>query len=232
MAEKIKYDGEIKGFPLIKIQSREIVEKTQAGSFWMTSLRKYREIYKKYNDNIIGDPNEGKLLIHDAIFHDPKSGKRTVIEDGAISTANEDDFVFCMFAVNPEKHSTFQFDEDQKQKLIGFNDTALLITDAYEFIKRVEKAANEKGYEIEHGFVQYYDETFDDIVHLVNLVSNGIGNIVFHKTKEYLYQQEFRFTIKNATGKDSLELHIGNLSDISKVFTVQEILKSNIVGVN
>jgi len=58
---------QIKGFPLIKMSSRELIEKTQGGSFYMNSLKYYRNKYKNDKDNVVGDPYEGKLLVHNAV---------------------------------------------------------------------------------------------------------------------------------------------------------------------
>ena len=221
--KNIKYMGEIKGFPLIKIKSREIIEKLRSGSFYMSSLKKYREMYEKYGDDTIGDPNEGKLIIHDAVLKIDELGIEERVTDHAVATVNENDFVFCMFGVNPNKYDKFLFTEEQKQRLIGFDDTALLITDVYEFARRIKNAAEKRNLQIAGNFVNYYDETANDIQIFIDLIAKGTENIVFHKTKKYEYQQEYRFTIQNKTGEDHLELDIGDISDISEVFTTEEI---------
>ena len=96
-SKKIKFNGEIKGFPLIKIKSREIIDKIRAGSFYMSSLRKYREMYAECGDDTIGDPNEGKVIIHDAMFVSEEMGLCEQVTDQPIATVNENDFVFCMY---------------------------------------------------------------------------------------------------------------------------------------
>ena len=227
MTNKVKYVGQIKGFLLIKIKSKRIIEETRRGSFYMNSLKVFREMYKNSKDNVIGDPYEGKLIIYDAIIQIPELGINEVVKDSAFSTANENDFVFCMFGVNPNKHCSFQFTGEQKQKLINFDDTALLIIDVYEFCKRIKNAAIARNLVVKSGFVDYYDETVDDVGRLLKLVVNGMENIVFHKIKDYSYQQEYRFTIQNSTGAACLELNIGDISSISEVFTTTEMLNSH-----
>ena len=69
MGKEILYYGQIKGFPLIKINSKEIIEKTRKGSFYMNSLKFYRDLYKNTHDEIIGDPFEGKIYMHSAIMN-------------------------------------------------------------------------------------------------------------------------------------------------------------------
>lgn len=230
MINKDKNVIPIKGFPLIKIKSREIIEKTRAGSFYMNSLKVYREMYAKSNDNVIGDPYEGKLIVHNAVLQIEKLGTNQVIKDFAFPTANENDFVFCMFGVNSGKHHSFTFNEEQKQKLAGCGDTALLITDVSEYFKRIKKAADANNLEITSGFVDYYDENVDDIGRLLSLVTKGIRNIVFNKVKDYSYQNEYRFTTPNFIGDRIKELDIGNIEDISEVFTTKELLNSYMVS--
>lgn len=224
MTNKVKNEFQIKGFPLIKIKSRELIERLQGGSFYMNSLQVYREMYKNCEDIVIGDPNEGKLFVHDAILQSEELGIHEVLKDYAISTVNENDFVFCMFGVNPNKHHSFRFTEEQKQKLINFDDTALLITDVFEFWKRILDAATEKNYNIKSNFVDYYDD--NDVSRFISLLKNGTENIVFHKRKEYSYQKEYRFTIPNHIGADHLELDIGNITSFSKIISTKELLNS------
>ena len=225
-SKSIIYEGAIKGFPLIKIKSKEIIEKIRKGSFFMSSLKTYRELYRQSGDDTIGDPNEGKLVIHEAFLTIPETGERTLIMDQALPTVNENDFVFCMFGINPNLHNEFLFTEEQKQKLIRFDNTAMLVTDAYEFSRRIVQAANQRGLTIKSGFVKYYDERINNGNIYIDLLTGGTENIVFHKTKKYEYQQEFRFTIRNTTGESSLTLDIGDISDITEVFTTEQLFSS------
>lgn len=224
MVSGARWAGQIIGFPRIKIQSGKIIEKVRAGSFYMNSLKVYREIYKNAQDNTVGDPYEGKLVVHDAFIQIPELNISKVVSDYAFSTANENDFVFCMFGVEPDAQGSFLFSKEQKEKLIGFDETALLITDTYEFCRRIMKAAQTKCLNINSQFVRYYDKSSDDAGRLVSLCSGGIKNIVFYKPKEYSYQQEYRFTISNQTGDDHLELNIGDISDISTVLATSDML--------
>ncbi len=226
---KYKFSGQINGFPLIKLKSHDIIQKIRAGSFYMNSLRVYREMYANSKDNTIGDPNEGKFLVHSATLCVPAAGVYKSIQDCLLSTCNEDDYVFCLFGINPQKHSLFTFSDEQKKELIKFGDTALLITDAYELCKRVSKAAKDRNFEIAGDFVQYYDPEADDASRLAQLVVEGMKNIVFHKTNNYAYQQEYRFTIANNTGDDHIILEIGSIEDISEVFSTEDILNSKTI---
>lgn len=226
MEKEIKFETTVNGIPLIKFQNRETIQKIRKGSFYMNSLKIYRKMYRNSGDNIIGDPYEGKIIIHDGLISVPEKGIiNEPIKDKPIATANEDDFVFCMFGVNIEKYQTFQFNDEQKKKLIGTYDTALMITDTKEFFRRIKKKANEEGRVIRSGFVHYYNEKTDDIYRLASLVQKGVKNVVFYKRNQYEYQQEFRFTTENSEKKDSCEINIGDISDISEVFSAGDAMK-------
>lgn len=102
----------------------------------------------------------------------------------------------------------------------------MIVTDVYEFSRRIAKAAEERNLRISSGFVNYYDETVDNINLYINLILKGTENIVFHKTKKYEYQQEYRFTIPNNTENDHLELYIGDISDITEVLSTEELFSA------
>ena len=215
-----------KGFPLIKFQTRERIEQLQSGLLYMNSLKKYREMYKDSHDNIIGDPNEGKLIIHEAILHIPEKAEVQMLKDHALATASENDYVFCMFGVNPQEHHTFRFTEEQRTKITEEYDTALLITDVYEFARRISRSSQRDGYEVEGKFVQYYDPSSDDVSRMVDLLNNGMRSIAFYKVNDYAYQQEYRFSIPYIDGKDHMEIDIGDISGISEIFSADKLLSS------
>lgn len=225
----ILYQTTIKGFPLIKFQSKEIIEKTIRGSFYMNSLRYYRELYEKEGDEFIGDPCEGKIFISKSLgvkFSIPEKGIYFQdLNDVAISTSHENDFVFCMFGINPDIYNNFEFTEEQRNKIQDKYDSALVITDIYEYCKRIMQGAESKKIEIKSGFVKYYDEHIDSPNLLISL-RKGIENVVFYKKKKYSTQHEFRFTSPNPQNAMSLELDIGDIRDISVQQSSKDVLKA------
>lgn len=224
----VLYKGTIKGFPLIKFQNEEIINKTIGGSFYMNSLKHYRELYEMKGDEFIGDPCEGKIFISEKLnaqFIVPEKGIFQNLKDVAISTPSEDDFVFCMFGVDPHEYTEFKFSEEQREKIISTYDTALLITDVYEYFRRIRQKASSEGIEIESGFVKYYDEYIDIPQLFVNLM-NGMQKVVYYKRKKYSIQQEFRFTSPNPQKNMFLEFNIGNISDISITMTSKDAFNS------
>lgn len=192
----------------------------------MNSLKYYRDLYVNSKDDVVGDPYDGKLFIHEADMYIPSKGVNEKIRDDAINTIYQDDFVYCLFGVNPNKHKSFTFTDEQQKLLKGFDDTALVINDTYEYFNRIRKAAISEGYDIHGNFVEYYDEQIDDVNRFLSATGQSGKDIVFYKRQCYSYQQEYRFTIKNVEKIDHIELNIGNISDISDVFSTEKLLNA------
>ncbi len=217
----------IKGFPLIKFQTANRIKDLQDGLMYMNSLEWYRKDESKNSNNVVGDSFEGMFHINEANFVLSDTGESFKITNQLMMTSAANDYVYCMFGINPYGNS-FTFTEEQKEIIKTFGDTALLILDRDEFFKRIRNAALEENYEIYGGFVHYYDEAKDSVDLSLSLLS-GIQNIAFWKRKAYAYQQEFRFLIHMPNGeKDHLELKIGDIHDISKVYKTSDILNSKV----
>lgn len=220
----------VKGFPLIKFQSRELIESLQNGLIYMNSLEWFRKHENDDGDVVVGDSFEAMLHINEGKFILPDTGEIIEIKDELIRTTSSNDYAYCMFGVNPYSKN-FSFTSEQKKNIQSFGNTALLILDKDEFFNRLRAAALKEGYEIYGGFVHYYDETQDSVDYIASLLS-GMRNVAFWKRKKYYYQQEFRFLIhaKNHD-KDHLELNIGDIRDISKVFQTSKILNAEVVKI-
>ena len=220
----------VKGFPLIKFQSEERIESLQNGLIYMNSLEWFRNNESDNGDEVIGDSFEAMFHINEGKFILPDTGEKIEIKDGLIQTTSSNDYAYCMFGVNPYSKN-FSFTDEQKENIQNFGDTALLILDKDEFFNRLRTAALKEGYEIYGGFVQYYDETKDSLNLILSLLS-GMHNIAFWKRKKYCYQQEFRFLVHTQNcEKDHLELNIGDIRDISKVFKTSKILNAEVVKI-
>src|SRR5690625_574853 len=86
--------------------------------------------------------------------------------------------ILCMYMFTDRPD--FCFDH----RNIGFGDTAILITDLKEFLKRVKAAAAAVGKPLFHGPVEYVDKQLHD---------GQMGP--FRKFSEYEYQSEFRLVM-------------------------------------
>ena len=55
------------------------------------------------------------------------------------------DYVFCLFCID-SKNGDFVFNDEEKEKMKGFGDFALLITNEEELFKRIQIKLKEKNY--------------------------------------------------------------------------------------
>ena len=214
---------QIKGFPLIKFKSRKIIESLQSGKIYLSCLKWFRDYENESGDMVIGDSLEGMLHVVDGTMINKSTGEHLELNKSALYTAESNSFVYCMSCINPSTEH-FEYSELQKKDFKEFGDTALLILDSTEFLNRVRKAASDKGYTIYFNRVHYYDANIDTADIWFSLFQ-GIHNIAFWKRKEYEHQQEFRMLIPSGSCTDDhIELDIGDISDISSIFTTEQIL--------
>ncbi len=148
------------------------------------------------------------------------------LNDTLIRTANSNDFVFCMFGIYPNLTS-FSFTDKQKEKMLSFGDTALLVLDCEEFIQRVFSSAKNAGYETRFGAVQYFNPA-EDNGKMITSLKDGMWNIAFWKRDKYTYQQEGRFVFTPGNGDDHIELDIGDISDITAVLPSKTVLTARV----
>lgn len=220
----------IKGFPLIKFQSAKRIEDLQNGLIYINSLEWYRKHESKDGDVVVGDSFEAKFHVNKGKFKLIDTGEEIEIKDELITTSVSNDYVYCMFGVNPYSNS-FSFTNEQKEVIKNFGDTALVILDKDEFINRIRTVALKENYEIYSDFVRYYDENKDSVNLILSLLS-GIHNIAFWKRKKYKCQQEYRFLFHTKSyEREHLELSIGDIRDISRVFKTSEILNARAVKI-
>lgn len=221
----------VKGFPLIKFQNSKRIEQLQNGLIYMNSLEWFRNHENEKGDIVVGDSFEAMFHVNAGRLALPDTGEAIEIKDQLISTSVSDDYAYCMFGVNPYSDS-FKFTNEQKENIMEFGDTALLILDKDEFVNRIRKVALQEGDEVYAGFVRYYDEKQDSANLIISLLS-GMHNIAFWKRDKYAYQQEFRFLVHAQGCKDDhLELNIGDIRDISKVFKTSDILNAQVIKMN
>lgn len=220
--EHEKITLEVKGTPLIKFQSAERIETLRQGHLYAKTLKYYRDLEKKTGNDEIGDEFEAMLHVNEGHIRIPETGETISLKEALVPTTNSDDFVFCMFGIYPSlKH--FAFSDQQKEKMLSFGDTALVILDSEEFIRRVCAAAEREGYTAHFGAVNYFDPTIDSGNLIISLLK-GTWNIALWKRDKYSYQQEGRFIFTPGNGEDHINLDIGDISDISAVLPSKMVL--------
>lgn len=216
---------QIKGTPLIKFQSSERIDDLRKGHLYAKTLGYYRKLEEETGDAEIGDSYEAMIHINEGTIRNAETGEEIVLNDDLIMTTNSHDYVFCMFGIYSNTMS-FEFTEKQKEKMLSFGDTALIVKDSDEFIRRICDAAVKKGYTPHFGAVQYYDPSIDNGNMIISLM-RGMWTIAFWKRKSYTYQQEGRFVFTPGDGKsDHIDLDIGDISDITEVMPSKDVLNA------
>lgn len=110
--------------------------------------------------------------------------------------------------------------------MLSSGDTALIVLDHDEFIRRVKVAAERAGYKVYFKPVQYYDPTVDGGNMLISLLA-GMWMIAFWKRVSYSYQQEVRFVFTPGNENiDHIELDIGDISDITTIIPAKSALSA------
>ena len=165
------------------------------------------------------------IHINEATIYFPDTGETVAVNDDLLKTSESNDFVFCMFGVNPTEEK-FRFTDKQKEKMLSFGDTALIVLNRAEFIHRVKVGAEKAGYKIHFDQVKYYDPSIDGGNKYISLV-DGMWNIAFWKRDSYAYQQEVRFLFSPGDeNKDHIELDIGDISDITAIVSAKSVLSA------
>lgn len=214
-----------RGSPLIKFQSADRIESLRSGKIYAKNLGYYRNLERTSGDADIGDQNEGILPVVIATIENPVTGERKELTDTVLETSESNDFVFCVFQGNPYIND-MRFTDEQKARMLTFGDTALLILDPDEFVKRVIRAAKAKGFEAHYHSVRYYDPKYNNAGILISLLE-GMWNVAFWKRNRYAYQQEARFVFTPGDDSiDHIELDVGDLHDITEVFKASDVLNT------
>ena len=222
MGEKFHFQA--KGMPLIKFQDADKIKSLQSGKIYAKTLGYYRK-REETGDCEVGDKYEGMIHINEATIYCPDTGEVVAVNDDLLKTSESNDFVFCMFGVNPTEEK-FRFTDKQKEKMLSFGDTALIVLDPDKFIRRVKAAAEKAGYKVYFKPVQYYDPTIDNGNMLISL-SYGMWHIAFWKRDSYTYQQEVRFVFTPGDDNiDHIELDIGDISDITAIISAKSALSA------
>jgi len=167
---------------LVKILKKEFARKFRKGEIYMRSIREFGRIEKEMNDER-GDAWEGKLL--------PLTEKRKM---GGIGRVSELRKIFCMYSLDVEQGSHSQVSEKVKE----FGDTAIVITDVNEFIRRYSIACEKKygqGHFVRYDRVRYEADLYEwDKYH------------EFLKRVRYSNQREFRLVLDVSNGKLPLSM--------------------------
>jgi hypothetical protein len=200
----------------LKIGKKEYMEKLiYQGEIFCRTIEEFNSMDEK---DFRGDKNEGASYIKqlsglDLTIDGESVGK---IKEGQLFGRHKEDKgnVYCLYGIET---NTLNLEEKSLQKFnlelegLPFGDTAVLIFDTIEFIKRLKKAIESSGYILQIAPAKYYDnKTFE-------------GELTpFHKTQIHEPQKEIRFWIPNKECVNKI-FTIGDMSDIAYLLPKDQI---------
>jgi hypothetical protein len=231
---------------VFKVGSFEHMTAMQNGFLYMNSLAYFAKCVDEELEGLRGDPDEGILArilggMHGRYFHEftlsmgeGDNQKTFDVSRNTKLTVEVPDpanvMVFCFSAIADDDTGRIPGENNGElwldKRLLKFGSHILWIRDAQQFSRRISEAIrnnpylyNSRYFQGGYGLVEYID------------LDNYCGNVgLFRKSKKYSWQREFRFVLGvrkeglNAVG--SLELQIGNISDITELLPLEAFLKS------
>ena len=169
---------------LVKVLDKEYAQKFRNGEMFMRSIREFRKNEEKTNKERT-DSWEGVLL--------PLTEKRKM---GGIGRVSELRKIFCMYSLDVDVERGCHSQVSERVK--AFGDTAIVITDVNEFIRRFVSACEERygeGHFVRYDRVRYEADIYDwDRYH------------EFLKRVRYSNQREFRLVLDVSNGKLPLSM--------------------------
>lgn len=226
-------------FLLTKFSSRKNIEMLQLGKIYMKNLQYYIDLETTTDDEDVGDKYDGLLSLKDVNINMYKVDTKESIARFNASTATmnlgyKKSPVFCMFILDnrnltmetrngDELLMRYDFSDEQRDKLIKFGDTVLLITDPKEFFQRMKEGFNKAVAGHTRDRVKYYQGNTKE--HLLEVCGDN-NRIAFWKRKKYEHQQEYRFLAFDMKVEDHLIIDIGDISDISQLESAEKVLNT------
>jgi hypothetical protein len=198
---------------------RALVER---GTVFMRRLSAYPQM----TSPVIGDPNEGLYARYTA--ENPtlktlaKIGTKTIPLPGTsitVPSTARNHAVYCMCGFQTPGDGTLPMSSlmpiASNARMRDFGDTLIIFKDTVEFVRRLEKAAQRAGHELEHGPVQYMPSVY----------CGEMGP--FRKLDSYKYQSEWRVITATPIAEATLTLNLGTLLDVALRVDLNEINTSS-----
>jgi len=199
---------------LAKIGSRmRMQDLCEKGSVFMRRI----SAFTKMESRVVGAPNEGLFTYYSgrnpSLKVVAKVGDKALpleIESLRLNSSARHHAVYCMSAIEISSDGGFDIGRSlgpfiRDRRLLEFGDTLVVFKNAPEFVRRLERAANDAGHDLDQdrGLVEY-------------VLPDHCGEMgPFRKIGEYGYQREFRFITKEPIPEDSITLSLGCLLDIA-----------------
>lgn len=115
--------------------------------------------------------------------------------------------LYCISSKGFPNPLDFQIDK----KNLRFGTHCLMVKDNNYFFEKIKIELKNKGYEFNHGFVDYYDK---------EKVNKKLT--IFDKPNEFEYQKEFRFYVLN-NEIEPIKIQIGSLKDYAEIIETRNL---------
>lgn len=200
---------------LLKIGDKVHIEDLQKnGTIYCNSIRTFRQIESRDRNRC--DKREGAYkteILNPEWLTVSVDGKQFPFEFisarlNLFDKEIENHKLYCLFGFKKDCAYGVPF---INKKNCAFGDKALLITDSYKFISRIESRLKEQILNYRFDWVNYYKEAS---------INDGLS--VFDKPVDFEYQSEFRFYIQHED-PEPLVISIGSIEDISIVLDSSEL---------
>jgi hypothetical protein len=123
--------------------------------------------------------------------------------------------IFSLFSIfnNNQETQIIEFEKSMK----SFGNTALIITNVNEFLKRVKLELKKRKFKFHWGLIDYYNENERNLKELN----------IFKKASTFQNQNEFRIYVENENNK-YLKIEIGSIKEITYLIKSEELTKLKI----
>lgn len=231
-----------KTFLFCKFGEEKWLRELQKGKLYCKNLKYYSQLEKQSNDTAMGDYREGKHIETQCQVKLYEYGTTNLVLDlkGAnIAIGTEESVkmpVFCLVGLRDTDIERID-NEDKEMYLFKPKETlseilkekywnsALIIRNPLEFVKRIVNRCNEEGIEYKFGFVNYTDMSINYLDREESIESN-FQNVAFWKDNQYKKQYEYRMAFINKMVEDNFILDVGDLSDITTLLDEEKLKKA------
>lgn len=227
----IKNDDIYVSMGLVKFVAKQYEDDFRNGKLYMKNLQYYIDEERRSGLKGIGDVNEGSLVLNEVqgLIKDAETGKLIAEFDAEQTTLSSNNLlkspVLCLYTIDStifkitnrtdtSMDLEMNITEEQLKLLTSVFGDNLLFIDGAEFKRRVKKACEQQGLELQHGKVKYKDYSINHVDRIEKMQNIFSTDMVFFKDKHFQYQNEYRFIIKNKIVDDHFCLDVGDLSDI------------------
>lgn len=131
-------------------------------------------------------------------------------------------------------HMDNKIDAKGLKKMAEFGDYVVILKNEQEFVRRVDVVVKRKGYTFLRRDVLYYNESIEDEIKVMKLMSSGKEYFPFLKREaDFSYQKEYRYLIIDANidnEKKWIRIEVGDLTDIAEIQSTEKFFRN--IGIN